>query len=188
MTTAAWPVWGAQLNGVHATAADIQRRALYRIPKIYRVSVQFVLMTTLTADTFISGTVIGRVFQQDYAYAASAATFATLLLLALLVPTVLLIGACVELEEPFGDNLMDMPGLANVRSAAEVSLNIVAPHPTCRLAMHEAMDVDLSHLGGAVRAMRDSQTAANTSPSTRPRLTPRTSARAASPPPGNMSA
>ena len=154
------------------------------MPKIYRLSVQFVVVTTLTADTFILGTVMGRVFQQDYAYAASAAVFATLLLVALLVPTVLLIGACVDLEEPFGDNLMDMPGLANVRSAAEVSLNIVAPHPTCRTAMRAAMDVDLSRLGSAVAQKREAAAGSGSTLKPTPRrLTPRLTPKAAAPPP-----
>ena len=28
MTTAAWPVWGAMLNAIHASNAEVQRRAL----------------------------------------------------------------------------------------------------------------------------------------------------------------
>ena len=41
---------------------------------------------------------------------------------------------------------MDIPGLSYARSAAEVTLNIVAPHPTSEPAVRAAMDVDLTRV------------------------------------------
>ena len=143
LVTAAWPVWGAVLNNVCISMGEITRRAHYRMPKVYRMSVQFVVLTTLAADSFIVGSVVGRVYEQGYAYADGAAAFATILLLTLIIPTTLLIAACIELEEPFGDNLMDVPGLSYVRAAAEVTLNIAAPHPTTEAAVSAAMHVDV---------------------------------------------
>lgn len=143
LSTAAWPVWGSLLNGVNGSMAELQRRAHYRMPKIYRMSVQFVVLTTLAADCFIIGTVVGRIFEQDYAYALGAAAFATILLLTLVVPTTLLVAACVDMEEPWGDSMMDVPGISYVRTAAEVTLNIAAPHPTTEPAVKAALSVDV---------------------------------------------
>ena len=148
LSGAAWPVWGSLLNGVVGSMAELQRRAHYRMPKIYRMSVQFVVLTTLAADSFIIGTVVGRIFEQEYAYAIGAAAFATILLLTLTIPTTLLVAACIDMEEPWGDNMMDVPGISYVRTAAEVTLNIAAPHPATEPAVSAAMRVDVQ---GAVQ-------------------------------------
>ena len=81
---------------------------------------------TLVTDTFIVATVIGRTFQEEYEHAWFAAFIAMLLLLVLLVPVTLLIGACMDMEEPFGDDPMDLPGLSYVSAAAEQTLALVA--------------------------------------------------------------
>jgi hypothetical protein len=72
------------------------------------------------------GTVIGRVFQEEYEYAWFALAVGFVLLLVLVAPVTLLIGACMDMEEPFGNDAMDMPGLSYVTAAAEQSLALVA--------------------------------------------------------------
>ena len=167
LSGAAWPVWGSLLNGVIGAMAELQRRAHYRMPKIYRMSVQFVVLTTLAADSFIIGTVVGRIFEQKYAYAVGAAAFATILLLTLTIPTTLLVAACIDMEEPWGDNMMDVPGISYVRTAAEVTLNIAAPHPTTEPAVKAAMHVDVQgavQRGSVFRAHGRSSPSARRSP------------------------
>mmetsp|Transcript_2581 Transcript_2581/g.5400 ORF Transcript_2581/g.5400 Transcript_2581/m.5400 type:complete len:302 (-) Transcript_2581:151-1056(-) len=151
LATAAWPVWGARLASVRGALDDIIRRAHYRMPKVYRMSVQLVVATTLVTDAFVIGTVVGRVYLGGYPLAHAVAAFATLLLVVLTVPVVLLVTACIEMEEPFGDNLMDVPGLAYVRSAAEVALNVVLPHPRSQAAVSAILEVRLA--GGSSNAL-----------------------------------
>jgi len=146
LTGAAWPVWGTYMGNVRSAINEVQRRALFRMPKVYRWSVQFVVLITMTADTFIMGTVVGRLWSVHYGYELMMTILATVLLLVLVVPVTLLVAACIEMEEPFGDNVMDIPGCSNVRGVAEVTLNMVRPNPVCRDAVHAVMDVDLSHL------------------------------------------
>lgn len=164
-TSAAWPVWGTSLINLRSACDELQRRAQYRMPKVYRLSVQFVVLTCLTADTFIMGATIGRVFQEHYDFAVAAAVFATALLLVLLVPSTLLIAACMDMEEPFGNNMMDIPGLSFVRGAAETTLNMVAPHPLCSDAVEAILHFEpndslkAKRRGSVIRVQRLAPTA-----------------------------
>jgi len=191
LTSMAGPVWGAALAGVRTASEEVQHRALYRMPKVYQMSVQVVLFTTLLVDASIGGAVVGRLWhgptgarpwwqagpspetqsdavldvESSSAAAVLMASIATTALLAVLfVPATLLLAVCVELEEPFGDQTMDLPGLSYVRAAAEVSLNFVAPHPVCQAAQYAVMDVDLDFIT-AEKSTATSPASRATSPS-----------------------
>ena len=166
LTSMAGPVWGAALAGVRTASEEVQHRALYRMPKVYQMSVQVVLFTTLLVDASIGGAVVGRLWhgptgarpwwqagpspetqsdavldvESSSAAAVLMASIATTALLAVLfVPATLLLAVCVELEEPFGDQTMDLPGL----SCAHICLRACAcacaragAHGRATLAMH----------------------------------------------------
>ena len=55
LSTAAWPVWGASLSKFQESVALVQSRGLYRLPTLYRYSVQSILKLTLVYDTLIVG-------------------------------------------------------------------------------------------------------------------------------------
>lgn len=92
------------------------------------------------AQALLGRHALGRSFS-----GSAAAVWTSVALAVLFVPSVLLLSVCIELEEPFGDNHRDLPGVAFVRSAAEATLNLVAPHPVCRDFVAAAMHVDLNH-------------------------------------------
>ena len=141
LTTAPFPVWHGLLLNVKSSNDEIQRRGLYRMPKIYKISVLLVVTVTLMADSLVMGTVVGRVYQEGYEYADYVAVFATTLLAVLLVPITLLVASCMDMEEPFGSNSMDMPGLSYVRGAAEPTLNMIVPHPLCQGAASSMLSI-----------------------------------------------
>lgn len=81
MSSVAWPVWGATLSELHRAANDVERRGLYRLPVLFRHSVQLVVYVTIVYDVFVLGTVVGRLFHQDYNYAWFSTICATLTML-----------------------------------------------------------------------------------------------------------
>ena len=145
LSTAPWPTWYAALDGMFVGFDDLRRRGLYRVPKLYRICVFCVTNFALAADAFEIGTVVGRVYHADYQYAHAALAFAATMLSVILVTITLLISACMDMEEPYGNNPMDLPGLNYARSAAEVTLNMVAPHPLCTTAMEAFCKISLAN-------------------------------------------
>ena len=51
----AWPVYGAALKQIRATSDALKRKALFRMPRVYRDAVKFVVFLTLFCDTFVLG-------------------------------------------------------------------------------------------------------------------------------------
>jgi len=122
LTSAPWPTWGATLLKMSDAMLDLQRRALYRMNKVYETSIISVVLTTLLYDSFVLGTVVGEHYQLAYRYAWFTTALATLLLLALIFLVTLIVGSCIHMEEPFGKDPMDLPGLSYVTAAAEATL------------------------------------------------------------------
>ena len=111
------------------------------------------VLIAIVADTFMLATTVGRVFQEDYAYAWFSAFIGAVLLLTIVVPVTLLIGACSDMEEPFGDDAMDMPALSYAAAAAERTLAMVLGNdtghgePPLASAMAGIAEVDAAKLG-----------------------------------------
>ena len=51
MSSVAWPVWGSALANLRHAAHDVERRGLYRLPILYRHSVQLLVHLTIVRDT-----------------------------------------------------------------------------------------------------------------------------------------
>ena len=123
-TLAPWPIWGPALRNLRSTSNEVKQRALFRIPRVYRVCVRLVVFTTLLCDTFVLGANAGRLFRAEYEYGFAWLSLVLIALLdALVVSTAtLLVSACVDMENPFGSDLLDMPALSYVTGTAETTL------------------------------------------------------------------
>ena len=84
----------------------------------------------------------------------AAVLWTTFLLLVTSIPSIILLNVCYELEEPFGDSIRDIPGLAYVRAAAETTLNMVAPHPAVKNMVQAVLHVDLQPLIAKAKALQ----------------------------------
>jgi hypothetical protein len=82
---------------------------------------------TLVLDAVLLGSTIGRVFQSEYDHAWFVTGIATVLYVAAVSVAMLLLGAAADMESPFGDDPMDLPGLSYVAAAAESTLTYVLP-------------------------------------------------------------
>ena len=121
--------WGAAVRNLRTTCEALKLTALYRMPPVYRAAVVGVLHITLFSDAFILATVVGRLFQSDYKYAALCASLVTVLLFAVVLAASLILGAALDMERPFGGDAIDLPGLSYVSGAAEVTLRMFCQVP-----------------------------------------------------------
>jgi hypothetical protein len=124
-TSAPWPLWAPALRGLRDASDAVRQRALFRIPRVYRLSVRVVVFVTLMCDNFVLGASVGRLFEAEYEYATIVLLLTTLLDALVVVSATLLVGVCMDMENPFGSGPLDMPALSYVGSAAETSLHIM---------------------------------------------------------------
>ena len=127
MSSVAWPVWGTAISNLRTASHKVEERGLYRLPILYRHSVGIVIHLTIIYDVFVLGTVVGRLFHEDYAYAWVSTLFATVTMVVLVVVMTLVMGASEDMERPLGSKPLSLPGLSNVSGTAEVTLNMVTP-------------------------------------------------------------
>jgi uncharacterized membrane protein YedE/YeeE len=135
LSTAAWSAWNALLMGVLGKAEQMKQRALFRLPRVYRYSVRYLIASAIVTDTFILGARAGRLIKYSadhwewayFAWFGSSAVFVITCLAAYFV--MLLIQGLSMMEQPFGCDTLDMPGLSYVSAAAEMSLRTVACAP-----------------------------------------------------------
>jgi len=127
LTSVAWPVWGAELRKLREATDNVRIRALFRIPRTYRDSVRFLVSLTSCCDTIALAVMAGRLYQSDWQYAWAGLLLVTIANVFVVVFTALIIASSVLMELPFGNQMIDMPGLSYTMAAAEISLQMVSP-------------------------------------------------------------
>tara|TARA_B110001452_G_scaffold125416_1_gene104087 strand:+ start:505 stop:990 length:486 start_codon:yes stop_codon:yes gene_type:complete len=125
LTSVAWPVWHNLLKSLASSSSTIQKCGLFRKPRVYRESVQIVCQAAVAGDAIVLAAKMGEGFRTVGADAWAAALLGGFVQLALTTSLAILINACLMMEVPLGDSLIDMPGLSYVASAAEESLRLV---------------------------------------------------------------
>ena len=154
LTKAAWPVWGGSLNRLCHAASYLEQRGLYRLPAIYRASVQCIVSLTIACDVFIMGTVVGRLFQSAYGFAWFDAILASVATFAMVTVVFLLVNGCADMELPLGSDPMDLPGLSYVAGAADMTLRVIAPKDTRAAATATILTSDVDALFDHVAAIK----------------------------------
>lgn len=175
LSHAAWPAWNAQLKQVLNASEEMKQRALFRLPRIYRYAVRYLIYAAIVTDTFILGARAGRMLKHAFLTAAAAAgdgeasdwrTFAwfgasMLFVFNLLAAyfVLLLVQGLSNMEQPFDTEMNSMPGLSYVCAAAEMSLRAVACDPAGSApARRGSMDA-LAALNGGVAASTEQEEA-----------------------------
>lgn len=125
LTTVAWPVWHNLLTSLTSSSCKIQKCGIFRKPRVYREAVQIVCQAAVAGDAVVLAAKMGEGFRTVGADTWPAAIVAGFVQLALTTSLAILINACLMMEVPLGDSLIDMPGLSYVASAAEESLRLV---------------------------------------------------------------
>ena len=130
----------------------MKHRALYRLPRIYRSAVWFLVATALLADTFILGSRTARLLGGASSHAEWRAHTYFGAVLGLLLNVILswfvtlLLLALSNMENPFNREWLDLCGLCNVISAAEMSLKMV-------VGTEETLDAAFERSGPAAQVM-----------------------------------
>jgi len=134
LSKASWPAWNAVLLAVRRASERMKQQALFRLPRVYRFSVKYLVASAMITDTFILGARAGRMLAYGRAndewtlhvvFGACIGCF--LNVLAAYFVSLLVQGLSI-MEMPFASDTLDMPGLSYVSAAAETSLRMV----TCR--------------------------------------------------------
>jgi hypothetical protein len=152
LSRASWPAWNAVLLKLRASSEAMKHRALYRLPRIYRSAVWFLVATALLTDTFILGSRTARLLggasrhSEWRAHAYFGAVLGLLLNVILSWFVTLLLLALSNMENPFGKEWLDLCGLCNAISAAEMSLKMV-------VGAEESLDPAFERAGPASRVM-----------------------------------
>jgi hypothetical protein len=146
-TGVTWPAWQSALGGLRQAGGEVQHRGLYRTPQVYRHALLLVVFVTITVDVIDLGTTVGLSFQQGYAFAGTVALLTGLLLALMMIAVTALVGVCMDMEQPFGDDTIDMPALSFVAATAESTLALVVPPSvSSQAACDEITHVDVSQL------------------------------------------
>ena len=135
LSRAAWPAWNQLLTQVLRASEGMKQRALFRLPRIYRYAVRYLIGSAIVTDTFILGARAGRLLLYasshpdwlTFAWFGASALLVINLLVAYFV--LLLVQGLSNMEQPFDQDLNSMPGLSYVCAAAEMSLRTVACEP-----------------------------------------------------------
>ncbi|KAL1504928.1 hypothetical protein AB1Y20_008695 [Prymnesium parvum] len=135
LTGTAWPVWGAALAALRLSAERVQQRAMYRMPRVYRQSVKFVVILALGVDSLALATEMARLFREGHAHAWLVAALGTALAAVLLLFALLLIDSAMDMELPFGSGLLDMPVLSYVTQTAEATALMIEQLHTVRASL-----------------------------------------------------
>ena len=128
LSRAAWPAWNAVCLKMRSNADGLKQRALFRLPRIYRLSVRFLVASTILTDTLLLASHAAMLQAhareetewQGHAYFGTALDLLVNLLLTWFL-TIFLDGID-DMQTPFGGGTLDMPGLTYVCAAAEISL------------------------------------------------------------------
>lgn len=147
LTSAPWPTWGAALLNLSEATLGLQRRALYRMNKVYETSIIAVVLSTLLFDSFVLGQIVGQHWVDWAEHAWLTTTLATLLLLSAVFFVTLIVGTCIHMEEPFGKDPMDLPGLSYVTATAETTLRLLVPQGSPTDPMNRVANANASQLG-----------------------------------------
>ena len=122
-------IWAEPLRSFREACNELHMTGLYRPPKIYKASVVALTLLSVTSDTMVVGKMVGETLKEDNSsYELFMAFFGTLMVVLVAVPVMVLVTVLITIETPFTDDLLGMPGLSYVRSAAETSLSIVKPY------------------------------------------------------------
>ena len=129
LTTAAWPVWGASIAKLRDASTEVKQLSLFRSPRIYRDFTKWVAMAALLYDTLVLAVIVGRMFALSYKWSWFLAALTMGLDIFLVLFVILVVEACRDMEYPFGQDTLDMPGLSYVTSAALQSLMLCTTRP-----------------------------------------------------------
>ena len=136
LSKASWPAWNAVLHAVRQASEKMKQQALFRLPRVYRYSVKFLVASAILTDTFILGAKAGRMLAysrtrpewQVHVWFGALVAFILNVIAVWFVSLLVQALACMEM--PFGSLTLHMPGLSYVCAAAETTLRMV----TCRSA------------------------------------------------------
>lgn len=142
----------AVLLKLRASSEAMKQRALYRLPRVYRSAVWFLVVAALLVDTFLLGSRSARLLGgavahtewRPHAYFGAALGLALNVVLSWFVTLLLL--ALSNMENPFGREWLDLCGLCNSISAAEMSLKMV-------VGAADRLDPALARSGPAAQVM-----------------------------------
>ena len=60
LSKATWPAWNSLLMEVLRSSEAVKQRALFRLPRVYRYAVRYLVASAIVTDTFIMGARAGR--------------------------------------------------------------------------------------------------------------------------------
>ena len=131
LSRAAWPVWNALCLKLRTSTEALKQRALFRLPRIYQASVRFLVSCALLTDTFLLASHAARLVRHGRTDGAwlGHAWFGALLDVALNLTLTwclsVFLNAISDMQNPFGSETLDMPGLSYVCASSEMSLRMV---------------------------------------------------------------
>jgi len=131
ISQAAWPAWNAVCLKLRANSEALKQRALFRLPRIYQASVRFLVGCALLTDSFLLASHAARLLRTNgddgawaaHGYFGAAVDFSLNLMLTWTLCVFL--NAISDMQNPFGSETLDMPGLSYACAAAEVTLGMV---------------------------------------------------------------
>ena len=129
LSKAAWPAWNTVLVSVRKASETMKQQALFRLPRVYRYSVKYLVASAIVTDSFILGARAGRLISYarshhewlGHAWFGSVVGFALNLLAVYFVS--LLVQGLAIMEMPFSSDTLDSntschrtkPGLVTAR-------------------------------------------------------------------------
>ena len=131
LSIASWPAWNALVLKLRASSEAMKQRALFRLPRIYRAAVWFLVASAVLADSFILGSQTGRLLSGAWTetswlpHSIFGAALGLLMNIFLSWCVFLLLAALSNMENPFASDWLDLCGLSYVCAAAEISLRMV---------------------------------------------------------------
>jgi len=131
LSRASWPAWNSVLLKLRSSSEAMKQRALFRLPRIYRTAVCFLVGSAILADSFILGSQTARLIAgasthpewRPHAYFGAICGLILNVVLSWFVSLLLL--ALSNMENPFASGWLDLCGLSYVCAASEMSLRMV---------------------------------------------------------------
>lgn len=131
LSRAAWPVWNALCLKMRTNAECLKQRALFRLPRIYQASVRFFVSCAVLTDTFLLASHAAGLIRRSHAdpewaphaYFGAALDFVLNIMLTWCLSVFL--NAISDMQNPFGSETLDMPGLSYVCASSELTLRMV---------------------------------------------------------------
>jgi hypothetical protein len=125
LANVAWPVWGNEMRKLLQCSDSVRAIALFRFPRVYRDSVKYFVGLTICVDTLALSARMGQLFQEEYEYRWISGACMFLFDAIVVTFAAFIVSCCMLMEQPFGSDSIDMPGLSYATAAAEISLEIV---------------------------------------------------------------